>query len=116
MKIKGKDCKDWTVESLKMELKKIGEKSSGKKDILCDRLRLAIKARRQSSIIQKGVLKNPADINMNNSLFKFYASTFIENPSSKMSINYLISLGLPRNKLIKCKSPTSLRKLIVSYK
>lgn len=116
MKIKGKDCKEWTVDSLKTELKKIGEKIGGKKDILCDRLRLAIKARRKSSIKYKSVLKNPADIDMNNSLFKFYASTFIENPNSKMSINYLISLGLPRNKLIKCKSPSSLRKLIISYK
>lgn len=116
MKIKGKECKEWKVESLKKELKKLNEKVGGKKDELCERLRLALKSRRKASIVKIPKVLNPANIDMNNSLFKFYASTFLQNPNSKMSLDYLLSLGLPRNKLIKCKTPKSLRKLILSYK
>ena len=104
-KIKGKKCSEWSVEDLKKALKRRNEKVSGKKQILCDRLRESLKnpiVKKGKLIQQKTKSKIIASIkikNINDPLFIFYSSLYYQKPNSKMALEELKKYGLTKSKL-----------------
>lgn len=89
MKIRGKECTEYTVEELKAMLRKKGLKVSGTKAELCDRLK---PSRKRVASVKTKQLPKPAT--PSDPLFVFYASTYYQIPNSKMAKTELAKYGM----------------------
>jgi len=110
-KLKCKKCSEWTIPELKKALMCRKEKTSGKKQDLCIRLKESLKHPIRNS---KKQMKNKLasvkilPIDIHNSLFIFYSTLYYQKPMSQMAINYLSKYGLTKNKLDKYKNYNTL--------
>jgi hypothetical protein len=110
-KIRGKHCRQWTVEELKKALKKRNEKISGSKAELCNRLRTSYKKAVSKASVPKPVKNQQKAVDTDDPLFRFYASTYYQMPGSKMAFDYLTNTyGFTRETLDKHKTLANLVK------
>ena len=100
MKIKGKRCKDWTIDELKKYLKKRGEKVGGSKVELCKRLKESLKHKapiKTKKEEKQTVKKNKGNVSVprytspktTNAEFRFYGSLYYQIPGGKMAPEFL---------------------------
>ena len=118
-KIRGKPCKQWTIEELKKTLKRRGERVSGTKPELCQRLRESYKKpapKQTKASVPKPVNKQEKvqvkkTVDVSDPMFRFYGSTYYQMPGSKMALEYLTKThGLTKENLNKHKTFSNLVK------
>ena len=99
--IKSKPCSSYKIAELKEMLKAKGFKISGTKSELCERIKESRKHKTKpaSIVIKKNIKLKVVDVR--DSLFKFYASTYYQCPGSMMAQNELSKYGLKKNFLNK---------------
>jgi len=125
-KIKGKKCSEWTVHELRKALKRRKEKTLGKKQELCDRLKNSLKhpIEKSKSTTKNKIYNTPSiklkpiiklkptiklkPIIINSGEFVFYSTLYYQNPHSTMALEFLAKYGLNKNILNKHKSFQSL--------
>jgi hypothetical protein len=107
-------CSQWTITELKSALRRRNEKVSGKKQDLCLRLKESLKSKKSYKPM-KYVSVKLKQINIHNSLFRFYSSMYYQVPGSKLALQELESYGLSKRLLDKFKTYVELWRHLENY-